>query len=104
MKYKQYKILPDYLIYNLNITELRLINNEIELIESKAFKNSLNQSQLIYLNLNRNKIKMIQKGTLDDLYLLNTLILSINLINDLPNRIFSSLKNLIQLDLGDNQI
>jgi hypothetical protein len=83
IKFKQYRIIPNYLVNNLNMTELDLSENKIVLIESKAFKNNLNQSQLTVLSLNLNRIKTIQIGTFEDLHQLRILLLFKNSIDDL---------------------
>ncbi|KAI6200949.1 Slit-like protein 2 protein [Aphelenchoides besseyi] len=80
-------------------TELRLEQNHISMIPSRAFRNLKN---LRRLDMSKNNIRSIARDAFDGLSALNTLVLYANNLTDLPPEIFSSLSELQLLLLNAN--
>ncbi|TMS36256.1 hypothetical protein L596_003465 [Steinernema carpocapsae] len=82
-------------------TELRLEQNLISSVPSKAFKNLKN---LRRLDISKNVITEISPHAFDNLSQLNTLVLYGNNLTDIPDGVFSNLRALQLLFLNANRL
>ena len=110
-KYSPYKMTCDSIILTTKdlkelkipsyITELRLLENDIQEISSEILKNFEN---LTSFEISNNLISTIPTNTFKDFKLLKTLKLRDNKIHTITQKSFSGLQNLRKLDLGNNDI
>lgn len=84
-----------------HLTDIRLSNNNIEIILPNSF-NSLNNLQTVMLLGNR--LKTLQKNSFYNLANLTTLILSDNLLKFISPAAFSNLPFLTRLDMQNNKL
>lgn len=84
-----------------NLKELYARNCGLKVINEDSFKNMGN---LIYFNLNRNKISSIQANAFNDLVKVERIYLEHNLIETLDGKLFATMVNLGYVYLTDNKI
>lgn len=85
---------------DLNISYLALMENNIEILETGAFKNLTKLDKLL---LRHNKIKIIQKSVLTNLPV-SVLSLSFNLISSIEDSALENLPSLKKLHLDSNRL
>ena len=86
----------------VHLMELNLANNRIMSLPSiDTFPREL--KLLRYLNLKNNGMVSLEKGCLDNLTSLETLILTRNLLSEFPKELFKGMKSLLVLDLSKNK-
>ncbi|KAI2811133.1 Slit 2 protein [Blomia tropicalis] len=91
--------IPDFIPENA--TELRLEQNSITEVPSRAFSN---YRQLLRIDLSKNNISKIAEDAFHGLKSLNSLFLFGNEITDLPEAVFKGLSNIQVLFLNANRI
>ena len=90
---EQLQILP-------NVTSLLLRRNKIQHLKKQAAIST----KVTFLDLSKNQIKIIGKGSFDNFKLLQTLFLHDNQISDLPLDIFKVTKDLKKIVLSNNKL
>lgn len=83
------------------LSELRLLLNEIEIIDDFTFANL---SSLKEIDLSKNKLTKINRNTFTGLVALEKLDLSVNMIGAVENYAFTDLKALTDLNLSRNNL
>jgi Leucine-rich repeat (LRR) protein len=103
---KNYSKIPDYALSGLKVTDMiDLSNNQLEIIENKAFEtNETHKSIIRQLILKSNRITKLNGKAFDVFANLVDLDLSFNLIVVISNLAFRSLGCLNKLDLSGNKI
>ena len=90
---KLLKILP-------NVTSLLLRKNQIQHLKKEAAIST----KVTLMDLSKNQIKMVDKGSFDNFKFLQTLLLHYNQISDLPLDIFKVTKDLKKIVLSNNKL
>ena len=91
--------------YYANMKYLKLNGNVFEFLTDQLFRSiDLYTSQLVLLDLSRNKVKNISETSLLDLFNLKYLKLGQNQLIKIENRTFLNLIKLIELDLSNNHL
>ncbi|KAK7871034.1 hypothetical protein R5R35_014097 [Gryllus longicercus] len=86
--------------YSYSIKKISLAQNKLKTIPEGLFSEL---DSLEHLNVNQNYFRYLPNGIFDGLNL-TEIGLRLNLLDNLPPRLFSGLKNLKRIDLGGNQL